>query len=185
MSPHGIGLRILVAILLVILVTVPAEARAIDDKEKAALATKVAEFDAAMRAQNYSVVIETIPPRVLAAIAGKLKVTSDVLRKTLLMQIDQVMKAVKIESFGMDLAKAEHKELASGAPYVLIPTRTVIDGGAAGRVTQSSFTLALIDDGKWYLLRVEDEPQVVMLRESYPDFSKVELPKGKMEIEKK
>ena len=34
---------------------------------------------------------------------------------------------VKLVSFGMDLAKAEHHELPSGEPYVLIPTETVMD----------------------------------------------------------
>ena len=50
-------------------------------------------------------------------------------------------------SFGMDLAKAEHKELADGEPYVLIPTEMVMDAGD-GKTAVGSHTLALMDGGR-------------------------------------
>ena len=62
---------------------------------------------------------------------------------------------VKLVSFGMDIAKAEHHELPSGEPYVLIPTETVMDTGD-GKSAARSHTLALLDGGAWYLLRVSD-----------------------------
>jgi len=173
------------ALVLLLLAPGHAHARSLDDKEKAALAATVANFDAAMRDKKYGVVIETIPPRVLQAISSKAGASVEQLRAALIQQIEAAMSTVAITSFSMDLAGAQHKELANGTPYVLIPTRTVIDAGSSGKFTQNSHTLGLIDEGKWYLLRVEEATQVTMLRESYPDFAHVDLPKGKMEIEKK
>ena len=74
--------------------------------------------------------------------------------------IEQMTKAlaeVKIEAFSMDLANAEYRELQTGEPYALIPTETVMDAADNGQFKATSQTLALIDEGEWYLLRVNED----------------------------
>ncbi len=179
--------KIIAALLaLLVLACQPAAARSLSDQEGAALSATVAAFDNAMRTADYDKVIDlSIPPRMFAMLAKKANAPADKLRAFVIQQTRGLMQKAQLESFGMELAKATHRELKNGQPYSLIPTRTVIDGGSRGRIVQTSHTLAHLDGGKWYLLRISDLKQVSMLQETYPEFSGVELPRGTMEIEKK
>jgi hypothetical protein len=77
----------------------------------------------------------------------------------------------------MDLAGAE-THVSGDRTWLLIPTWTEMTVEGAGRVRFETRTLALEDDGEWYLVRVEDAPQAAMLREVYPEFAEVEFPAG-------
>jgi len=157
-----------------------ADARDLTDAESAALAQTVSSFDAAMRASDYAGVVKIMPPRILEHIAKSAGVDPDVLRKIIIEQMAKALAAVKIVSFGMDLAKAEQKELGDGTPYVLIPTEVVMDAGD-GKTAVRSHTLALIDADVWYLLRVSDAEQLTILRQVYPEYAGVEFPAGSTE----
>ena len=163
----------------------PAEARSLEDTEKAALSQTVSEFDAGMRNQNYERVIATVPPRVIAAIAKKAGIGVEELAPAMVQVMKSALAAVKVESFSMAMMSAQYKELSNGTPYVLIPTETVIDAGDKGRISEKTHSLALQDDGKWYILRVNDVGNLMILRDVYPDFAGVELPSGSMEMLKK
>jgi hypothetical protein len=166
------------------LLPVSASARSLEDKEKAALGTTVAEFDAAMKANNFERVIATVPPKVINSIASKGGIKVEDLKPVMIAMMKSAMEKVKIESFGMDLAKAEYKETANGTPYVLIPTTTVMSAPEIGKIQQKSHSLGIMDEGKWYLIRVSEAQQVVILREVYPEFTGVEFPQGSMEAVK-
>lgn len=155
-----------------------ASARPLTDAEAKALGETVLAFDAAMKANDFEGIGRTVPPRVLKHIAGQAGIGVEDLRKAMIRQMAAVMKDVTIASFGMDVAEARHQELADGSPYVLIPTQTVIDAGAMGRTAVRSDTLALMDEGAWYLLRVSDAAQVAILRQAYPGFAGVEFSGG-------
>jgi len=187
-TPRSVSIcaaAVLLIALFAVLAPRGAHSRSLAAEETAALAATVARFDTAMRESRFADVVDVIPPRVLQAIASKGGGTVDDLRKAMLEQIDRAMRSVKIVSFAMDLQGGRHAELADGSPYVLIPTRTWMDAGSKGRLKASSETLALLDEGKWYLLRVENQGHVALLRETYPGFGNVEFAKGTMEIEKK
>lgn len=85
----------------------------------------------------------------------------------------------------MDVSKVEYKELPNGEPYALIPTEVVMDAGGADKILAKSQTLALLDGGAWYLLRVNEDQQVTVMRQVYPEFAEVEFPAGSMEALKK
>lgn len=182
-------LRALLAVSVALTVAVCAvarpQARALLADESAALAATVNQFNSAMSDGRLADVIGTIPPRVLDVVARKAGIGADDIRKSMIEQIKQSQNDIKIVAFGMDLPAAKHGALASGTPYVLIPTRTVMEAGSVGRVKASSETLALLDEGKWYLLRIEGDASIALLRETYPEFAAVQFAKGTMEIEKK
>ncbi len=159
-----------------------ADARSLEDKEKAALAATVSQFDAAMRDNNFERIIATVPPKVMNSIAGKAGIDVLKMRSMMSEMMKTMMKDVKIEQFSMDVGKADFKELSSGTPYALIPTETVISAGEMGKVKQKSHTLALLDDNTWYLVRVSELQQLVIVREVYPEFTNVEFPQGSMEV---
>ena len=154
----------------------PAFARPVTDEEAAALAAKIAAFDAAMRANDYGAIITVIPPPVLQHIADQAKVPLDQLEMALAEQMEQVLASVTLVSFGMDLDAAEHHELADGTPYLFIPTETVMEAEGMGRVKVDSFTLGMLDQGAWYLVRTGDAAMVDVLRQVYPQFTGVAFP---------
>ena len=158
-----------------------ADARPLTADEKQQLEQAVQSFDAAMRGQNYEVVTNTIPPRILDFIAKQANMEVEALRAIVVQQMQAALATVKLEGFSMDVAAMTEKELASGEPYVLIPTETTMDSEATGKLVAKSDTLALLDEGKWDLLRVNDAQQVAILRQVYPEFATVEFPGGTME----
>lgn len=169
------------ALLAVALTAGVAAARPLTDDETKALDRTVLAFDAAMKAADFEGIGRTVPPRVLEHIAGQAGIGVENLRKAMMQQMSAVMKDVTIASFSMDMAKARHRELTDGTPYVLVPTQTVIDAGAMGKTAVRSDTLALMDGGAWYLLRVSDAAQVAILRQVYPGFAAVEFSGGSSE----
>jgi hypothetical protein len=177
---RGIARLIVVALAFVFTSSIVA-ARPLMDIERSGLAGTVAKFDAAMRGADYAAVAETIPPKVLGFIANKGGMDVEKLREIVIEQMTKALAEVKIEAFSMDLANAEYRELQTGEPYALIPTETVMNTGETGRFKAKSQTLAFIDDGKWYLLRVNEEQQVAIMRQVYPQFVGVEFDGGSVE----
>jgi hypothetical protein len=169
----------LAAVLVLALVASAAWARPLTDEEKAALAVTVESFNAAMREGNHARVAQTVPPKVLAAIARRANMTPEAVVAAMVKAMQPLQSS--IESFGMDLGTAIYRELASGTPYLLIPTQTTM-AVAGKRVRVGAHTLALLDEGKWYLLRVNNVPQVEILRKVYPEFTGVEFPSGSTEM---
>ena len=164
-----------------LLLSAGASARPPSEAENKALADRVAAFDAAMRAQDYEAVTRTIPPKIMEHVAMQGGIEVEALRQNLVAQMSATLAKVQVVSFGMDLGKAVHRELPGGEPYVLIPTEIVMDAGETGRFKARSDTLALLDAGAWYLLRVNETQQVTVLRQVYPEFAGIEFSSGSME----
>jgi hypothetical protein len=156
-------------------------ARPLTEAEARSLAETVEAFDAAMRSNDYEIVVKTIPPRVITHIAKQAGIEVDALRALTIEQMKATLAEVKLLSFGMDLSKAEHRELPGGEPYVLIPTETVMETVETGKMAARSQTLALLDAGVWYLVRVDDVQQVMIVRQVYPEFAGVEFSSGSWE----
>ena len=159
----------------------PALARQFTDAEKQDLADAVQKFDVAMKANDFATVVDTsIPPKLLTAMATGANVPVDQLKSLVIQQMTQAMQTVKIESYGMDVAKADYEETKDGTPYALVPSEVVME--ISGKKTKASApTLAIIDDGKWYLLNVGQPTQVGTLKTVYPSFADVTFPQGTME----
>jgi hypothetical protein len=182
-SSQGGALAVIAAVLLLVLVPCAASARSLNDREKAALAATVKSFEVAMREYNFARVVQTLPPRFLAALARRFGVSPDDIVAAMTKSMKQTLESgvAKIESFGFDLGPALYKEAPNGTPYVLIPTQTVVSVSGR-RVREKGHTVALLDEGQWYLLRIEGALQLQILREVYPEFGSVEIPSGSTEI---
>ncbi|MBE7185644.1 MAG: hypothetical protein INR68_14700 [Methylobacterium mesophilicum] len=175
---RNVGAGVLSALLLF---ATPLAARDLTPEENAALQQTVTRFDRAMRDGDLETIVEVIPPRVLKQIGDRAGLDVASVRAATVQQMRSLMSQVKIESFSLDLPKAEHKELTDGTPYLLVPTETVV--AAEGTRTKTiSDTLAMLDENKWYLLRVSDANQVGMLRQVYPPFAGVSFPETRTEV---
>jgi hypothetical protein len=171
-------------VLALVLVATAAWARPLSDQEKAALVATVQSYDAAVREGNHARWTQAVPPKVIAAMARRAGASPEQVVAEVIKETQAVLQSgdVKIELYGFDLGSAEYKELASGAPYVLIPTQAIFAARDGWRVRERSLTLALLDEGRWYLLRMKDARQLEILREAYPEFAGVEFPSGSMEV---
>jgi hypothetical protein len=158
----------------------PVEARPVTDPEKAALATTIADFNTATSNNDFAAVINALPPRIMAAMADQFKLSLEDMRKAATAQSAKVMATITLVSFGMDVTHATYAETADGTPYATIPTETVIAMGES-KIRSSGDTLALLDEGKWYLLRVSEQSQTDLLKKVYPAFADVQFSPGTME----
>ena len=157
----------------------PAVARDVTAEEREALATTVARFDEATKAMDMTTIIGLLPPTMLNTMATEFGLEVDALSAAMVEQSAAAMEAVTLVSFGMDVAGASFEEAPDGMPYVLIPTETVMELGET-RIRATSDTLALLEDGAWYLLRV-DPAQLELLKKAYPNLADVTLDPGGME----
>ena len=91
------------------------------------------------------------------------------------------MASASIVYFELDLQNAVKNESSSGRIYLLIPTTTVRQSKER-LILGESHTLAFVDDKIWYLVRLDEDTQIMFLKEAYPEFENVTLPKGTMNI---
>ena len=101
----------------------PVLAREFTDDEKAGLADAIEKFDASMKASDFNAVVEaSISPKLMTAMATTYKVQEDQLKTLVIQQMTQAMQTVKIDSYGMDVTKADYEEAKVGTPYALVPS---------------------------------------------------------------
>jgi hypothetical protein len=167
--------RLISALGLVAALASPAFAAELTHEQQAGLDARVASFDSAMRYSDMAGILGVIPPAVLTQIATNYGVTTEDLVSAAQEQIDEALQSIGIESFGMDTTDVDAIEIDDGAIYAMIPTETVMDLGQAGKMRLTSETLALLDDGTWYLMAVDDPEQIAVLRQVYPAFADVEF----------
>lgn len=158
-----------------------APALAFDDSDASAVRSKVADFESAVRSQNYSVFFDTIPPKMLDFIAEQAQLPPAELKAAMGAQIQTAMSSVTIEQFEIDLDAMETGDTSSGRGYAIIPTTSTVSVPNIGKTRSTNTTLALEDDGAWYLVRMDNPQQIAVLRSVYPDFEGIVFPQGTME----
>lgn len=164
-----------------VLAALAAPALAQTDEQRAALAARIESFDAAMQSSNMKDILGVVPPKVVGELAATYNVTVEQMVEGMQQQIDEAMKTVKLESFGMDLENAQFTTLPDGTLYAFIPTETVMDMGESGKFRSKATTLGLLDGETWYLIRAEDPQQAAILKDIYPALADVTFPAGTME----
>lgn len=156
-----------------------ATAREFTAEEKADLQAQIERFETALKQGDFSFVGESVPPKVLQHIATKAGVDVATLRSAMQTQMQIALASVKFLDFDMDVDKAAYNEAPDGTPYVLVPSRSLMETKGQ-KIEAKTATLALIDDGKWYLVRIDDAQQINIVREVYPSLANVEFPTGTM-----
>lgn len=162
----------------------PAFAQAIDASDRAEIQARVDQFSAAMAAKDYSAIYEiSMAPGLRAEFRRRYGVTDAQLREAVIAGTAQALgSGVTLVDFSMDVAGATAGVTPNGRRgYLVIPTQTLMEAAGSGRVQSRNNTLAIEDEGQWYLLRVDEMAQVELLRAAYPDFVGVNFPMGTAE----
>jgi hypothetical protein len=158
------------------------KARSVDKTEMAALTAIVVEFEKAITSNDLGGAMKVMPPRVWDYLKKASNLDDAQMMKALTDVMAETYSKVKMESFLMDMSGAIAKELPDGTPYMLIPTETIVSAGEGGKFAMRSHTLALMDEGKWYLLRISDPQPLVILMKVYPQYKGVSFPSGSNEM---
>jgi hypothetical protein len=190
MMPRGLArpfMPLLVLLgMLAALLAAPATlaAKDMEAADKTAVLAAIDRFDSAMRQKDYDTVIEaSVPQAIIRQIANAYGLDEkdwEQFKAVIKQQMAAALKMVELVEFGMDRNAIAFSELPDGSYYGLIPTHTVLamDGK---KFRASSQTLALKDDGRWYLMRVEGGQQGEFIRKAYPQFKDVVFTAGTME----
>jgi hypothetical protein len=140
------------------------------------LKTVVSSFETAVRTNDMKSMLSVMPPKVWAYFKEKSKLEDDKLIQTISEAMAKVMAEIKLIDVEMDVSAATTHDLSDGTSYMLIPSVVKMEVKDYGKVASISQTLALREDGKWYLMRISDPQQKIVLGLVYPAFKGVELP---------
>lgn len=161
----------------------PLYAQTVSEADKTALAARVDAFVGVFETETYGDTVDFLPPKLISFLIDAIgkqgkTITEQQLRSALAEQIRSIFSTVTLETFGMDVENAQYGVSASGTPYAVIPTETVMHSASTGRVRMTSETLALVDSGVWYLVRIEGPEQGEMVRDVYPELKDLVFHEG-------
>jgi hypothetical protein len=156
-------------------------AKEFQSQELAALKDRIASFSAAFETLDIKVITGVIPPKVKAYIRDQAKLTDAQLEEGMATVLKQTMEKVKIISFKIEPDKATSHDISNDRTYLLLPTETVMSITEGEKIVVKSQTLAMLEGDTWYLVRINDAQQRMILGEVYPEFKGVEFPDEQME----
>lgn len=156
-----------------------AHARDFTEAEKATLTERVAGYQQAFIDKDYDAILDGSSPRFYEHIAKQADVTVPELRAFLIDQSKAVMASATIETHELDLQNTQYLQTKYGMPYALIPTLVILDMPGRGRFQITRETLAIIDDDKWWLMRITDTDQASVLQQVYPSLANISFKPSK------
>jgi hypothetical protein len=152
--------------------------------ELAALEGTVKQFEADMSALDMQGILKIMPPKIWAFIRDRAKITDEQLFEAISKVMKETLATVKITKFTMASDAATTAQLSDGTMYVLIPTETHMRITEGETYIVKSQTLAILEDGQWYLVRINDPQQRQILGTVYPSFQGVAFPEEQSETVK-
>jgi hypothetical protein len=158
-----------------------ADANEFSTQELSALTQRVSEFEKGFSTLDVGVMVSVIPPKIWAFMLDKGNATDAQMKEGMQNVLNETMSQVAIENFNMESEKVSSHMLPDGTRYLLVPTETIVSIPDNGKTALRSQTLALLEDGKWYLIRISDQQQRMILGEVYPQFKSVEFPDSQWE----
>ncbi|HPE26617.1 hypothetical protein [Albidovulum sp.] len=171
----------LAALLLSLALAFPASARPLTQGEAETLSVSVDAYLAAIGAGSASDIVAAMPPRLLNVFAGATGVEAAALTKVLTDQTAALMEGTRFSDLaaGKSKLKAEEGTLSDGTTvtWVLIPTRFTATTGDAATINEQPL-LAVMEDGKWYFLRVDGPERQQVAAAAYPFLAKVKMPEA-------
>ncbi|MGH1367041.1 MAG: hypothetical protein ACRBCL_00385 [Maritimibacter sp.] len=166
--------RLLLALVLA-LSSLPAFA--FDASDKAGVEAAIRSFDQAFKAGNYNKVIGYMPPKIMGLIAAQAGMPAEQLEPLIVAQTKAAMANVTVNSNLMDVANMTAGRTSTGLDYAFVPTTTKMTPNGGAPTTSKTQTLALEDNGTWYLIRIDGAQHMKMVRAAYPSFKTIQPPK--------
>lgn len=157
----------------------PAFADPVSPDVASAVQARIDTFNGMVASGDLVGTVEFTPPTLLSHMATSFGTTPKAMRAQMRDALQATQGTVTFDSFSMDLSAAEQQTTPDGARvYVMIPTESVLSVTGGGKVRSVSQTLALQEEGQWYLISIADANQAAMIQAAYPEFANVALPAG-------
>jgi hypothetical protein len=157
----------------------PAFADPVGPDVAAAIQARIDSFDGMVASGDLTGTVDFTPPTLMAFMATSFGSTPNAMRAQMRDALQATQGSVTFDTFTMDLAQAEQSTTPDGSRvYVLIPTESILSVAGSGKVKSVSKTLALQEEGTWYLISIADANQATMIQGAYPEFAAVALPAG-------
>jgi hypothetical protein len=161
----------------------PALADDMPEDLRTVLTAEVANFGQQFNDGNMSAIFDYMPAKVIENLSAQAGLTKDALFAMMTTEIESAMELVTINDFSMDMDTASWQMTPDGSiGYALIPTVTDMTVEGMGKVHATGETLAFQEDDQWYLVRVDDASQALLLTNAYPAFKGVTFTPGAMEV---
>ncbi|WP_306116145.1 MULTISPECIES: hypothetical protein [unclassified Roseovarius] len=152
------------------------------EAEKQALKDRVSSFQQAFATGDFATIVDVIPPKMLHHMATRANTDASALRTQLIALTETSMKEVVVDDIKMDLDQIRYETTPTDAPYALVPTDFTFTLADGTTLRSESMTLALRDAETWYLVRVQEGAQLLVLTEVYPEFKGVDFGKGRLTV---
>jgi hypothetical protein len=180
-TPSRLLPHLLAALLVMAVFAGPLAAREPSAQERAGIADRIARFDQQVRSGDLAGIVGIMPPTLKRLMATKFNVPAAGIDAAMIAVMTPLMATVTVEDFKIDLAQAEYRLTPDGQRfYALIPTQTRMTIQKTTKIETKSRTLALVDEGAWYLVRLDQPQQIGMFKEAFPEFAAVEFPAGEI-----
>ena len=147
------------------------------------MAKAIEKFDNDFSNNDFDGVVEAIPAKIIEKIANKASTDLKKLKAAMKTQMTSAMETVKLHSFSMDVDEAKIEQTTTGRLYSLVPTTLSMSiPSLKKKIDIDTHTLAIHDNNKWYLMRVESPQHIEILSEVYPDLKGLKFPKPVQKI---
>lgn len=172
-------MRILMAVLALLSLSLPLSARPLSEAEAAGLTKALEGFFHANTSGEAARIVATLPPRVVNVFAGTAGIEADAVQATLTKQTAELMKKTKVSEFvaapgPYDASDAKLTD-GSAVVWVVVSTQFVTTTDRVkSRNSQPLF--AVLEGDHWYFSRVDGPQQQQLLSFAYPFIAEAKLP---------
>ncbi len=154
----------------------PVTGALLDDLDAAA-----ARLQSAIEVRDVETIVDLMPPGIILLMAIVGESTPKQARERLIASIAGAEWLDRLEAFEMDLDDGVIDGTAEGRTYILVPTRTTFSSPELGRIRAHGSTMWMVEDGRWYAVRLGEETPLRLLTIVYPDLAGIEVPPASLE----
>ncbi|MGF1552145.1 MAG: hypothetical protein ACFBWO_06540 [Paracoccaceae bacterium] len=146
----------------------------VTEAEREALGSRIDAFVDHLQSGDHGAMLDMLPPEVWGTIAENAGVEEAEVKEAMVAQVTAAMADVDFEETSYDLDGARFGTTEADRDWAVVPVAmTIVSGGESVEIDGE--LVGLVDDGDWYLMRIEAEQQAALLGAAYPDMQGVEL----------
>jgi len=164
-------------------------AQAINDSQsslvssKAELIIRLNDFQSIFENEDISEVLDFTPPKAFEALIKAKRSTDQTMRADVNQGWATALETITVEKVSFDTDNIQIQTSPIGRSFALVPLNMTFGVKADQNtvVKASSTTIALVDSGIWYIVRLEEPSIVEIFKKSYPDLAKISFPPATMD----
>lgn len=154
----------------------PVTSELLDDLDAAA-----ARLQSAIEVRDVETIVDLLPPGIILLMAVVGESTPKQARERLIASTAGAEWLDRLEAFEMDLDDGVINGTAEGRTYIIVPTRSTFSSPDLGRIRVHGSTMWMVEDGRWYAVRLGEETPLRLLTIVYPDLAGIEVPPASLQ----